>query len=197
MTMSAKLRRTPTRLVTGAFILNSGLGKLHVDDDTAKVLHSMASGAFPVFEKLDPKMFGRVLAAGEIALGAALLAPVVPAAVAGAGLAAFSGGLLAMYWRTPALHGPNDPRPTPDGIAIAKDSWMFGIGTGLVIDAVTSSAHDKRVELTHAVTSQANAVGAHAKEAVAVNTVKAAALSKAAKGASRRAVKKAQAKAGR
>ena len=28
MTLSAKLRRAPDRLVTGAFILNSGLGKL-------------------------------------------------------------------------------------------------------------------------------------------------------------------------
>jgi hypothetical protein len=39
-----------------------------------------------------PVDFTRLLAVGEITLGAALLLPIVPAAVAGAGLAAFSGG---------------------------------------------------------------------------------------------------------
>ena len=36
MSLSAKLRRAPIRIATGAFILNSGLGKLHGDEDTAK-----------------------------------------------------------------------------------------------------------------------------------------------------------------
>lgn len=38
----------------------------------------------------------RLLSACEIALGSALLVPIVPAAVAGAGLTAFSGGLLGL-----------------------------------------------------------------------------------------------------
>ena len=64
-------------------------------------MHAMATNAFPAFDKVEPKLFLRALGVGEVALGAALLLPVVPAAVAGAGLLAFSGGLLGLYWRTP------------------------------------------------------------------------------------------------
>jgi hypothetical protein len=181
MSMSAKLRRAPTRLVTGAFILSSGVGKLGGDDDTAKGVHGMASNAYPIFEKIEPKLFLRILAGGEVALGAALLLPVVPVAAAGLGLSAFSGALLGMYWRTPSMHRSGDPRPTREGIAVSKDIWMFGIGAGLVVDAATARLHDKRLEVTH-----------HVKEAAAVNTVKAGALADAAKGASRRAYKKAR-----
>ena len=73
----------------------------------------------------------------EITLGAALLLPVVPAAVAGAGLAAFSGGLLGLYARTPGMRKEGTPFPTQQGIALAKDAWMLGIGLGLVIDDLT------------------------------------------------------------
>jgi uncharacterized membrane protein YphA (DoxX/SURF4 family) len=176
MSISAKLRRAPTRVVTGAFILNSGIGKVRGDDDTAKAVHAMASNAFPVFEKVDPKLFLRALAGGEIALGAALLLPVVPAALAGAGLLAFSGSLLGLYWRTPHLHLENDPRPTHDGVAIAKDVWLAGIATSLLVDGLTAPVHDKRVEVGHQI-----------KETAAVKTVQAAALTDAAKLASKRA----------
>jgi hypothetical protein len=73
----------------------------------------------------------------EIALGSGLLLPVVPAAVAGAGLAAFSGGLHGLYARTPGMHQENSPRPTQQGTALAKDVWMMGIALGLVIDDLT------------------------------------------------------------
>jgi uncharacterized membrane protein YphA (DoxX/SURF4 family) len=165
MSLSAKLRRAPARAVTGAYILNAGLGKYRADEETAKGTHAMATNAFPVFEKLEPKVFTKLLAAGEITLGAALLLPVVPAAVAGAGLMAFSGGLLGMYWRTPHLHREHDPRPTQDGVAIAKDVWLFGIGTGLVVDAATAPVHTKRVQVTQ-----------HMKDSAEVNAAKAAAV---------------------
>ena len=74
---------------------------------------------------------------GEITLGAALLLPVVPAAVAGAGLAAFSGGLLGLYARTPGMRKQGSLFPTQQGIPLAKDAWMMGIGLGLVIDDLT------------------------------------------------------------
>ncbi len=147
MSLSAKLRRAPGRVTTGAFILNSGIGKLSGDDDTAKMVHGMASGAYPVFQKVEPKLFLRTLAVGEIAVGSALLLPVVPAALAGAGLAVFSGALLGMYWRLPGMHHDGSPRPTQQGTAISKDVWMFGIGVGLLADAATSRLHDKHVEL--------------------------------------------------
>ncbi len=45
-----------------------------------------------------------------------------------------------MWWKTPGMHQEGSPRPTQQGTAIAKDVWMFGIGTGLVIDAITSES---------------------------------------------------------
>jgi hypothetical protein len=78
-----------------------------------------------------------LVAYSEIALGAALLIPVVPAFVAGAGLAAFSGGLLGLYAKTPGMRRPGTPLPTEQGIALAKDVWMTGIGLGLIIDDLT------------------------------------------------------------
>ena len=84
-----------------------------------------------------PADFVRLLAVSEITLGAALLLPVVPAAVAGAGLTAFSGGLLGLYARTPGLRKQGSPFPTQQGIPLAKDAWMMGIGLGLVIDDLT------------------------------------------------------------
>jgi uncharacterized membrane protein YphA (DoxX/SURF4 family) len=146
MSIAAKLRRAPTRLATGAYILNSGIGKLTGDDDTAKAIHGMTTGAYPAFEKLEPKLFLRTLAVGEVALGSALLLPVVPAAVAGAGLVAFSGALLGLYWRLPGMHHDGSPRPTQQGTAISKDVWMFGIGAGLIADAATSRLHDKLLD---------------------------------------------------
>jgi uncharacterized membrane protein YphA (DoxX/SURF4 family) len=140
MDLAAKLRRAPSRLATGAFILNTGLGKLHADEETAKALHRMAADAYPVFDKLEPKRFLKMLAVGEVTLGSALLLPFVPTAVAGLGLAGFSGALLGMWWRTPGMHEHGSPRPTQHGIPIAKDVWMLGIGTGLVIDDLTSRA---------------------------------------------------------
>jgi uncharacterized membrane protein YphA (DoxX/SURF4 family) len=134
--MAGKLRRAPTRIVTGAFILNSGLQKLNGDDETAKGVHGMASGAYPAIGSVPPKTFLRTLGAGETALGAALLLPIVPARVAGAGLLGFSGALLGMWWRTPGMH--DGLRPTQQGTAIAKDSWMLGIGAGLLLDDIVS-----------------------------------------------------------
>ncbi len=148
MSLSAKLRRTPSRLVTGGFILNSGIGKLQSDEQTAKALHGMAAGAYPALEKVPPKPFLKVVAVSEIALGSALLLPIVPAGVAGLGLLGFSGSLLGMWWRTPGMHEEGSIRPTQQGIAIAKDVWMFGIGASLVIGSVVDPAHDKAVELT-------------------------------------------------
>lgn len=138
MGLSIKARHLPPRIATGAFILNSGIGKLSADEATAAQMHGFASATYPFLKKLKPTDFVRLLAGTEIALGAALLIPVVPAALAGAGLAAFSGGLLGLYAKTPGMRKPGTPLPTQEGTAIAKDIWMAGIGLGLVIDDLTS-----------------------------------------------------------
>lgn len=131
----------PLRLTTGAFILNSGLGKRALPPEAAAGLQSMAANAVPAVHTMRPETFGKTVAAAEITLGAALLAPFVPSALAGAALAAFSGGLLTMYWKTPGMHAPGSLRPTPDGTAVAKDVWMFGIGTALLVDSLTAGTH--------------------------------------------------------
>ena len=140
MTLAAKLRRAPVRIATGAFILNSGLTKLSGEEDQAKGTHGMAVGAYPMLAKVGHQPFFKALAVGEIALGGALLLPIVPAGLAGLALTGFSGALLGMWWRTPGMHAEGSPRPTPQGLPIAKDVWMLGIGTGLVIDAALNES---------------------------------------------------------
>ena len=139
MALPMKLRHLPQRMVTGAFILNSGISKLSADEETARQLHGFASGTYPFLAKLKPEDFVKLLAGTEITLGAALLLPIVPSALAGAGLAVFSGGLLGLYARTPGMRREGTPFPTQQGTALAKDVWMTGIGLGLVLDELTDS----------------------------------------------------------
>ena len=128
-------RSVPGRAATGAFILHSGMDKWSGPSAQAEGVHAMAVGAFPFLKSIPPERFLKVLAAGEILTGALLLVPFVPNVVAGAALTGFSGSLLAMYARTPALRKPGSVWPTPAGIAVSKDVWMLGIGLGLVADA--------------------------------------------------------------
>ena len=83
-----KLSHLPPRLITGAYIVNTGVSKLVADEETAKRLHGMATAAYPFLGKLDAQTFSRLLGAGELTLGASLLLPIVPPALAGIGLAA-------------------------------------------------------------------------------------------------------------
>jgi hypothetical protein len=139
MSLAAKLRRAPGRIVTGAFILNSGLGKLKADEAAAGGIHGMAVGAYPLLDKLSPTVFTKVLAASEVAVGAALLLPIVPAGLAGLALTGFAASLVGFYIRTPGVHD-SKMRPTQEGTALAKDIWMAGIGIGLIIDAALSES---------------------------------------------------------
>ncbi len=136
--LGVKARDLPGRIATGAYILHAGLEKWDGDEERAKRLHGMAAGAFPILENIPPKAFLRLVSASEIATGVALLTPFVTNAAAGAALTGFSGGLVAMYWRTEALHRPGSIWPSPAGIAISKDVWMLGIGVGLLVDSLTS-----------------------------------------------------------
>ncbi|MDX3324383.1 MULTISPECIES: hypothetical protein [Streptomyces] len=132
MTMAYEPRDVAPRLATGAFILNSGLSKLKADEATAQGLHGMACTAYPFLEKLGAGRFTRLLACTEIAVGGALLAPFVPTRVAGLALTGFSGGLVGLYLRVPGMRQEGSLRPTQDGIALAKDTWMLGIGLGFL-----------------------------------------------------------------
>lgn len=144
MRLLGQLSHLPPRLATGAYILNSGLSKRHADADAAAGMHGMAAGTYPFLAGIEPKQFAKYLSTAEIALGAALLVPIVPAAVAGAGLAAFAGGLLGLYLKTPGLREEGSIRPTQAGTPIAKDVWMFGIGAGLVLDSLSGRKASKK-----------------------------------------------------
>ena len=127
------------RLATGAFILNSGLGKRNADEGTAAGLHGFASGTYPFLAKVSPATFATGLSTAEIAIGAALLTPFVPTAVAGAALTGFAGGLLGLYLRTPGMTKPGrSVAPTQDGLPVSKDVWMLGIGLGLLTQALVA-----------------------------------------------------------
>lgn len=137
MSLPLKVRDLPGRVATGAFILHSGLEKLHADEAHTAGAHGMAVGAYPFLRKIPPQPFMRMLAIGEITVGAALLTPLVPTALAGAALTAFSGALVTMYARTPALHQPGSLWPSANGTGVAKDVWMLGIGLGFLAERMT------------------------------------------------------------
>jgi len=126
------LRSLPTRLAAGAYILHSGLEKWRAPAERAAALHGAASGAYPFLRPIPAALFVKLLSAGEIGLGATLLTPVIRDRVAGAALSVFSGSLLTMYLRTPAMHRPGSVWPTAAGTAVSKDVWMLGIGLGLI-----------------------------------------------------------------
>ena len=132
--MGFKLSHAVLRLVTGAYMVNSGVGKLSLDEEGAAGLQGMAANAIPQVRQIPPATFGKALAGAEIGLGAALLAPFVPTRLAALALTAFSGGLVATYLKTPGMTQPDGIRPTPAGVVLAKDSWLAAIGVALLVD---------------------------------------------------------------
>lgn len=129
------LRNVPLRLASGAFILNSGIEKLSLSEDAAAGLQAAAAEAYPQVKDMSAEEFGKLLAFGEVALGSALLLPFVPRIVAGLGLTGFSGALLWLYHKTPGAT-VDGVRPSQQGIAMAKDIFLLGIGLALVFDAL-------------------------------------------------------------
>lgn len=151
------------RLSAGAFILNSGLGKRGADEATAAGLHGFASSTYPFLRDVEPAQFARGLAAAEIGIGAALLTPFVPTAVAGLLLTGFSGGLLGLYLKTPGMRKEGSLAPTQEGQAIAKDVWLLGIGVGLLTRGIADRT--PRVTVTKARRQTRRQVRAAAREA--------------------------------
>lgn len=123
----------PARLLPGLFFINSGVGKAGVDEDTAKGLQAFA-GAVPMTDKFEPATFAKLLSTAEIGIGSILALPFVPNRVAGAALTGFSTGLITMYLRTPGMTAEGSKiRPSQDGLALAKDFWLLGIGLSLIV----------------------------------------------------------------
>lgn len=120
------------RAVPGAFVLNSGIGKLDMDEGTAGYLQTEAAKGVPGFAKMDPQRFGKLLAYSEIAVGTALLLPFVPNRLAGMGLGGFSASLLSVYLRDPEMTQDDGVRPSASGTSLAKDSWLTAIAIALM-----------------------------------------------------------------
>jgi hypothetical protein len=137
MALRLKVHHWPSRLAVGALVLDSGLSKRAADEEAAARLHSFASGTYPLMKRLDARTFTKLLSYGEVTLGAALLLPFVPAGVAGVGLTAFSAGLLGMYLRTPGMRRQGSLRPTEQGVVLAQNAWMLGIGLGFIVEELS------------------------------------------------------------
>jgi hypothetical protein len=155
MALPITLSEIAPRISAGAFILSSGLGKRGADEGTAAGLHGFASGTYPFLKGVDPATFVKVLSYGEIAVGTALLTPFVPTAVAGAALTAFSGGLLGLYLNTPGMRKPGSLAPTQEGLTVAKDVWLLGIGVGLLTSG-TIDREPRRVRKAAKTLAKAN-----------------------------------------
>lgn len=120
------------RGVTGAFVLNSGLSKRDLPTETARGLQGFAATGVPQVTAMSPDTFGKALAYSEIGIGAALLTPIVSPRIAGAALGVFSAGLLAMYFRNPAMTESDGIRPSQEGMSLSKDAFMAAIAGALV-----------------------------------------------------------------
>ena len=106
------------------------------------MLADVAAGTSPIIPNLPIIRPRRLLGAGELTLGASLLLPIVPPALAGLGLAGFSAGLLGLYLRIPGMRQDGSLRPTAQGTPLAKDAWLLGIGLSFVIDTILSRGDD-------------------------------------------------------
>ncbi|MFD6951750.1 hypothetical protein A6A08_16610 [Nocardiopsis sp. TSRI0078] len=144
MKLPLSTRDLPLRIVTGAFVLNSGLEKRGADEEAAQGLHGMAAGTYPFLKDMEPATFARLLSTAEITLGTVLLLPVVPSRIAGAGLTAFGAGLFGLYLRTPGMRRPNSLRPTEQGLPLSKDAWLLGAGLSLLLGSDTDRGATRR-----------------------------------------------------
>ncbi|MGO4383717.1 hypothetical protein [Specibacter sp. RAF43] len=130
--MGLSIGNAALRLVSGAFILNSGINKLSLGPEHAAALQASAARVIPQAAAMEPVRFGKRLSMTEIGLGSLLLAPFIPTRLAGLALAAFSGGLVATYLKAPGMTRADGIRPTPEGTVLAKDIWLVGIAVALI-----------------------------------------------------------------
>lgn len=116
----------------GAFILNSGIGKLGMKGEALEGMQGFAATGIPAIKKMSPETFGKFISFSEIGIGTALLTPFVPNKLAGAALASFGSGLLTMYFGNEGMTHADGVRPTDSGLPLAKDSWLLAAGIALM-----------------------------------------------------------------
>lgn len=121
-----------TRVIPGAFIANSGAGKIGMPAEASAGLQQYAATGVPLVKALPADKFGTILGVSEVALGAALAIPAIPNRVAGVGLTAFSAGLLSLYFANPENTKADRIRPSDEGLSLSKDIFMLSLGVGLI-----------------------------------------------------------------
>lgn len=130
----SKLSSIFLRALPGAYIINSGVGKVGMPAEASEGLQQYAATGMPLVKAIPADKFGTALGAAEVGIGALLLAPFVGNRLAGAGLTAFSAGLLSLYFADPANTQSDGVRPTDEGLSLSKDVFMLAIGAALMAD---------------------------------------------------------------
>lgn len=183
MRHGSRLANLPERIAAGAFILNSGLTKLQADKESANHIHEMAKGTYPMLEQVPPEGFAKGLGMAEVAIGGALLFPLIGDGLAGLALTAFSGGLVGLYMQTPGMRQEGGVRPTQQGTALAKDIWLLGIGLSLVGHSVGARRQARKIEKVKSKRAERRARRKDDHSSTTAKVAKAAAATKAAKSA--------------
>lgn len=130
----SKLSSIFLRALPGAYIINSGVGKIGMPAEASEGLQQYAATGVPFVKTIPAEKFGTVLGASEVGIGALMLAPFVGNRLAGAGLTAFSAGLLSLYFANPENTQADGVRPTDEGLSLSKDVFMLAIGAALMAD---------------------------------------------------------------
>lgn len=121
------------RGVSGAYLIQSGLGKKDLPEEVYAGLKGMASIGIPQFGEWDDKTFGQFLWLSEVGIGTLLVTPFVNKRLAGAALLAFSAGMLSMYFNNDEMTQDDGIRPSQDGTPLSKDVWLGAIGAALMV----------------------------------------------------------------
>lgn len=138
------LSTTLLRGISGAYFLQSGIGKLNMPTEAAAGLQQFAATGVPQVTKLAPDTFGKVVSYSEIGVAASLLAPVVPNRLAGLMLGAINTGFLSIYFRNDQMTQKDGIRPSEAGTGLSKDIFIAAIAGALI--AAPTAAKTKKAK---------------------------------------------------
>lgn len=132
------------RGASGAYLLQSGIGKLNMPTEAAAGTQEFAATGVPAVKKMSPDTFGKFVSYSEIGIAGALLAPFVPNKLAGTALGAFSAGLLSIYFRNEAMTQDDGLRPSEAGTGLSKDLFMAAIAGALMTSPDVEGKAEKK-----------------------------------------------------
>lgn len=128
-----RLSNAILRGVSGAYLIQSGLGKKDLPQEAYEGLKGMAASGIPQFGEWDAQTFGKFLWLSEVGIGALLVTPFVNKRLAGAALTVFSAGMLTMYFNNEGMTQSDGIRPSQEGTPLSKDVWLAAIGAALTV----------------------------------------------------------------